>query len=359
MHLTEDRRPGRKADTNCGVGRLWYSTMNNGLVYHNNSFTELSVTGTTSNGHGCFQDREQMKARDEVSSQPLPCFHACFRPNSLDHKKASYDYETSSFATTSSDLNLQTYLLAHQELQGQVSNFAQRGPFRLPPSDVSQLHGIPPNMRDRSQEAVWVKKNPEGPEIPPPTPPGKFERSPDPTFFTTCHECPGKSVSTNAIHFTSDNFESKRKGFEAKTLIEIPVGSKCRQQLRDIEGRESDSTSNTVYVNWGTSSGSEKGDGSSTDSLIVTTSSCSRCHKPISISFLTIGAIMLLTFSVLYWNYYETMHRRLTKKHGHIILDHWGKGAPSKLETSVLLKGLQESVDKKDDIYEKEILPDD
>ena len=53
--------------------------------------------------------------------------------------------------------------------------------------------------------------------------------------------------------------------------------------------------------------------------------SCVRYHKPISISFLTVGAIMLMTLSVLYWNYYENIHRKMTKKHG-VVLDHWGKG---------------------------------
>ena len=35
-----------------------------------------------------------------------------------------------------------------------------------------------------------------------------------------------------------------------------------------------------------------------------------------------------MTLSVLYWNYYETVVRRSTKKQG-IILDHWGKGSSS------------------------------
>ena len=66
--------------------------------------------------------------------------------------------------------------------------------------------------------------------------------------------------------------------------------------------------------------------------------SCIRYHKPISISFLTVGAIMLMTLSVLYWNYYETVHRRMTKKHG-LVLDHWGKERPTELETMMLAGG--------------------
>ncbi len=45
--------------------------------------------------------------------------------------------------------------------------------------------------------------------------------------------------------------------------------------------------------------------------------------------------------SVLYWNYYETVNRRLTKRQG-IILDHWGKGAPTKEETDALTLSLLE-----------------
>lgn len=44
---------------------------------------------------------------------------------------------------------------------------------------------------------------------------------------------------------------------------------------------------------------------------------------------------MFITFLVLYWNYNETVHRRLTKKQSY-ILDHWGKGSPSAAETAVL-----------------------
>ena len=35
-----------------------------------------------------------------------------------------------------------------------------------------------------------------------------------------------------------------------------------------------------------------------------------------------------MTLSVLYWNYYETVTRRSTKKQS-VILDHWGKGSSS------------------------------
>ena len=44
---------------------------------------------------------------------------------------------------------------------------------------------------------------------------------------------------------------------------------------------------------------------------------------------------MIVTFLVLYWNYYENIHRRMTKKQG-FVLDHWGKGSPSAAETAIL-----------------------
>lgn len=74
-----------------------------------------------------------------------------------------------------------------------------------------------------------------------------------------------------------------------------------------------------------------------------------RVRRPFSIFCFTISAVLILTFAVLYWNYYETLNRRLTKKQG-VILDHWGKGAPSKEETADLLLLLPE-VSSTDDVY--------
>ena len=64
-------------------------------------------------------------------------------------------------------------------------------------------------------------------------------------------------------------------------------------------------------------------------------SPCCRYRKPFTVSLISVGLIMFITFLVLYWNYYETIHRRMTKKQGY-ILDHWGKGSPSAAETAVL-----------------------
>ena len=44
-------------------------------------------------------------------------------------------------------------------------------------------------------------------------------------------------------------------------------------------------------------------------------------------SFLVVFSTLLVTAAVLFWNYSETRHRRLTKK-PNMILDHWGKKSP-------------------------------
>ena len=48
---------------------------------------------------------------------------------------------------------------------------------------------------------------------------------------------------------------------------------------------------------------------------------------PSLVSFLAISTTLIVTASILFWNYSETRQRRLTKKQG-IILDHWGKRGP-------------------------------
>ena len=48
---------------------------------------------------------------------------------------------------------------------------------------------------------------------------------------------------------------------------------------------------------------------------------------PALVSFLAISTTLLVTASVLFWNYSETRQRRLTKKQS-LILDHWGKKGP-------------------------------
>ena len=56
-----------------------------------------------------------------------------------------------------------------------------------------------------------------------------------------------------------------------------------------------------------------------------TSKSCLKYRKACAISGLAFSAIMIMTFSVLYWNYHEAMHRRMTNKKDGPILDHWGK----------------------------------
>jgi hypothetical protein len=52
-------------------------------------------------------------------------------------------------------------------------------------------------------------------------------------------------------------------------------------------------------------------------------------QKPLAISLLALTFVLVMTLSVLYWNYYETVSRRSTKKQS-VILDHWGKGSSSR-----------------------------
>ena len=42
---------------------------------------------------------------------------------------------------------------------------------------------------------------------------------------------------------------------------------------------------------------------------------------------MAVTTTLMVTLSVLFWNYSETKHRRLTKKQS-VILDHWGKESP-------------------------------
>ena len=74
---------------------------------------------------------------------------------------------------------------------------------------------------------------------------------------------------------------------------------------------------------------------SNKQTLICNFSPCCRYRRPVIVSLLSVGFLMIVTFLVLYWNYYETIHRRMTKKQG-FILDHWGKGSPSAAETAIL-----------------------
>ena len=45
------------------------------------------------------------------------------------------------------------------------------------------------------------------------------------------------------------------------------------------------------------------------------------------LSFFAVATTLLVTASILFWNYSETRQRRLTKK-PNLILDHWGKKGP-------------------------------
>ena len=47
---------------------------------------------------------------------------------------------------------------------------------------------------------------------------------------------------------------------------------------------------------------------------------------PVLVSFLAISTTLVVTLSILHWNYVENNQRKVSKKM--IILNHWGKGKP-------------------------------
>jgi len=47
---------------------------------------------------------------------------------------------------------------------------------------------------------------------------------------------------------------------------------------------------------------------------------------PVLVSFLAISTTLVVTLSILHWNYVENNQRKISKKM--IILNHWGKGKP-------------------------------
>ena len=53
--------------------------------------------------------------------------------------------------------------------------------------------------------------------------------------------------------------------------------------------------------------------------------SCLKYRRALAISSLAFSTIMIMTFCVLYWNYSEALHRRMTHVGDEPILDHWGK----------------------------------
>ena len=94
-------------------------------------------------------------------------------------------------------------------------------------------------------------------------------------------------------------------------------------------GDSSSETKRLLVTNGITQTGKRLGD------EVEKLSPCCRYKRPAVVSLISVGLIMSITFLVLYLNYSETVHRRMTKKQGY-ILDHWGKGSPSAAETAVL-----------------------
>ena len=59
----------------------------------------------------------------------------------------------------------------------------------------------------------------------------------------------------------------------------------------------------------------------------------------------TATAVLSITISILYFNYHENTIRMETRKKG-AILDHWGKGAPSKEEIAALEESLRREMEE-------------
>ena len=72
-----------------------------------------------------------------------------------------------------------------------------------------------------------------------------------------------------------------------------------------------------------------------------------RYQKPLAVSLFALAFVLVMTLSVLYWNYYETVSRRSTKKQS-VILDHWGKGSSSSFNIDPDAEKLRETLDAKE-----------
>jgi hypothetical protein len=74
-----------------------------------------------------------------------------------------------------------------------------------------------------------------------------------------------------------------------------------------------------------------------------------------AVSILALSFVLVMTLAVLYWNYYETVTRRLTKKQS-VILDHWGKGSSSTSNLDPDAEQLRETMFAKEGVTADETL---
>ncbi len=65
----------------------------------------------------------------------------------------------------------------------------------------------------------------------------------------------------------------------------------------------------SFFYGMGGGGATSKADFYAKDSLYYRVSPCCRYRKPAFVSLMAVSFLMIVTLSVLYWNYHETMHR--------------------------------------------------
>lgn len=159
---------------------------------------------------------------------------------------------------------------------------------------------------------------------------------------------PCRSVSINVVGMPTDDEVNARPSPPCSNDFQETIQAGCQQPLLLTNNVNNGLRQNSN--SYGVQCSGEKSIINEVEKL----SPCCRYRKPAIVSLISVGLIMIVTFLVLYWNYHETIHRRMTKKQGY-ILDHWGKGSPSAAETAILdleveiLKG-EERKKKVDDL---------
>lgn len=143
---------------------------------------------------------------------------------------------------------------------------------------------------------------------------------------------PCRSVSINVVGMPSNNNVNSRPS--------PPNGASKQQQQPQNRPHHIMTRPSLAPLNGGfgyfsvTTSNGLQCDGIEKEKL--TLRDCCRYRKAATVGLVSVGLLMIMTLSVLYWNYSENVHRKSTKKDGPSILDHWGKGAPSEAEMAPL-----------------------
>ena len=90
------------------------------------------------------------------------------------------------------------------------------------------------------------------------------------------------------------------------------ISSTLNGDLMVNNGNDSNSAGGSFFSNYGVQC-DFKADYSlylaKADRLYYKVSPCCRYRKPACVSLMAVAFLMLVTLSVLYWNYHETMHR--------------------------------------------------